>query len=90
RGGSTAQAYRYLGANDLDLADTTDTDSGRVALVLEQRGQVSPVSRQSRARTGDTVHFLMSRGVAAPAQFELVREIEHPGRAEAGTPGGDG
>jgi NhaP-type Na+/H+ or K+/H+ antiporter len=68
--GASVHSYRYRGADELDLATVTGSDSGRLAIVLVQKGLASPVSDQSRVRPGDIVHFIHVDGVQAPPDFE--------------------
>src|SRR5690606_20896915 len=83
-GNASVQAYRYVGANDLDLSDLAE-QTGRLALVIEQRGHAPPVSDHSRARPGDIVHFLVLSDAPAPEGFEVVtQEREDPAEAAAG------
>jgi NhaP-type Na+/H+ or K+/H+ antiporter len=72
--GASVHSYRYRGAGELDPATITGGESGRLAIVLEQRGTASPVSDQSRVRAGDIVHFIQVEGVQAPPDFEPVRQ----------------
>lgn len=83
--GATVHSYRYRGDSELDVASVTGGDSGRLAIVLDQKGLASPVSDQSRVRSGDIVHFIQLDGVRAPPDFEPVREgADAPIAADAG------
>lgn len=70
-GNASVRVYRYRGAAELDPGSRFGTDSGRIALVLRQRGQAAPVSDQSRIRTGDTVYMLESLDVEPLDDLEL-------------------
>jgi hypothetical protein len=84
RGNAAVHSYRYRGSEELDLRDVASGDS-RLPLVLEQKGQATPVSDASRVRTGDIVHFLELDGLAPPEGFEPALEVAStPGAA--GTP----
>jgi NhaP-type Na+/H+ or K+/H+ antiporter len=74
RGVAAVRPYRYTGEAEIDLSRMFGVESDRVALVLVQRGHGSPVSRHSRARTGDTVHLLEAKGASAPSGFEPVHQ----------------
>jgi hypothetical protein len=85
RGNTAVRAYRYTGEDDLELAAVTGSDTGRLALVLVQRGHGVPVSDQSRARQGDTVHFLEMVGSQPPDGFEpALHEASTQGTASTG------
>ena len=84
RGNTIVRAYRYNGESDLEIGDMCGVDNGRLALVHEQRGQASPVSDGTQARTGDVVHFLEMVGAEPPAEFERVLDADNePESADA-------
>lgn len=83
RGNTAIREYRYTGDDDVELGGISGTDSGRLPLVLVQRGQGSPVSDQSRARQGDIVYFLEMAGSQPAEDFEPAL----PGARAQGTTG---
>ncbi|HSK18175.1 MAG TPA: cation:proton antiporter [Longimicrobiales bacterium] len=74
RGKVAVQAYRYTGEAELDVSQIADADSERLPLVVTQRGYASPVSNQTRARTGDTVFFLEGPDLPSPDNFERAAD----------------
>lgn len=72
--GASVHSYRYRGTGELDPATITGGESGRLAIVHVQKGAASPVSDQSRVRSGDIVHFIQLEGVQTPEDFELVQQ----------------
>jgi NhaP-type Na+/H+ or K+/H+ antiporter len=70
RGNATVRAYRYVGEDDLEIGTICGVDNGRLAIVLQQRGQASPVSDQTEVRKGESVHFLEMAGAQPPEDFQ--------------------
>jgi NhaP-type Na+/H+ or K+/H+ antiporter len=70
RGNATVRAYRYVGEDDLEIGTICGVDNGRLAIVLQQRGQASPVSDQTEVRKGESVHFLEMAGAQPPDDFQ--------------------